>query len=125
MYAALTKAFTNSVGIELVKERVDLANQALQALRATHPVKVDLLAKSFLDTTIDYKDASALFISNLCLDASITASLFEKLRKEIVPGTYVFCSKQPGSTEGFTHVATEQVEMSWTKTSSLYIFRKA
>jgi SAM-dependent methyltransferase len=71
LYMALSGLFDYSVGIEVLPERVTLAQQALQRLRASIPIagaKVKLYEASFLNPAFKYKDARIVFLSNLCFD---------------------------------------------------------
>jgi len=127
LYMALSGLFINSVGIEVLPERVALAQQALQKLRASIPIagaKVKLYEASFLNPAFKYKDARMVFLSNMCFDNETQEALFKKLNAEMPKGSLVFCSKMPvGQIPAFESVAVERVPMTWTPTSEIHILR--
>ena len=127
LYMALTGLFDHSVGIEVLPERVSLAQQALQKLRASIPAagaRVKLYEASFLNPAFKYKDARMVFLSNLCYDNETQDTLFKKLNLEMPKGSLVFCSKMiPVIPPAFEFVGIERVPMTWTPTSEIHILR--
>jgi len=125
LYMALSGVFDHSVGIEVLPERISLAQQALQKLRVSLPLAaVKLFEASFLNPSFKYKDAKMVFLSNMCFDDKTQDALFTKLNIEMPKGSLVFCSKLPTvAIPAFEKVSTEKVPMTWTPTSEIYILR--
>jgi SAM-dependent methyltransferase len=127
LYMALSGLFTNSVGIEVLPERLALVQQALQKLRLSIPAagaKVKLYEASFLNPSFKYKDAKMVFVSNMCFDNETQVALFNKLNLEMPKGSIAFCSRVPTPLpSAFELVSTERVPMTWTPTSEIHILR--
>ena len=127
LYMALTGPFDQSVGIEILPERVALAQQALGKLKASIPsagAKVRLYESSFMNPAFKYKDAKTIYVSNLCLDPDTQAALFHKLTVEMPKGSLLFCSKVPAPIPAaFKLIGVEKMPMTWTPSSDLHILR--
>ena len=98
LYMALAGPFENSVGIEVLPERVKLTMQALTKLRESIPtagLKVKLYEASFLDKRFNYKDARVVYLSNGSLDTETQTTLFGKLNLEMSKGSLLVCSSEP------------------------------
>jgi len=127
LYMAMSGLFEHSVGIEVLPERVSLAKDALNKLRASIPIagsRVKLFEASFLNPAFKYKDAKLVFLSNMCFDNETQNAIFRKLNLEMPKGSLVFCSRPPS--EGLTAFETlgiEKVPMTWTPTSEIHILR--
>lgn len=112
------------VGIELVSERIQQANTALQRLRDTSiKQRVEFVCLSFLDNSINYSNACWIFISNLCFTDDTKQQLVEKLERELNTGSIVVCSKELNSTkfEQLNHIT---LPMSWSDESKVYVYKK-
>jgi hypothetical protein len=124
---ALAGPFDQSVGIEVLPERVSLAQQALAKLKVSIPsagAKVRLYEASFLNPSFKYKDARVVFLSNLCFDNETQDALFKKLNLEMPKGSLLFCSREPSAPlDAFEKVGMEKVPMTWTPTSEIHILR--
>jgi len=86
LYMAMSGLFEHSVGIEVLPERVSLAKEALNKLRASIPIagaKIKLFEASFLNPAFKYKDAKLVFLSNMCFDNETQNAIFRKLNTEI------------------------------------------
>jgi len=127
LYMALAGPFEQSVGIEVLPERLSLAQQALVKLKGSIPnaaTKIRLYEASFMNPSFKYKDAKAVFVSNLCLDPETQEALFNKLNTEMPKGSLLFCSVVPKvSIPAFEKVSVEKVPMTWTPTSEMHILR--
>ena len=127
LYMSLTGPFEQSVGIEVLSERVSLAKSALSKLKANIPSagsKVRIYEASFLNPSFKYRDARVVFISNLCFDAETQAALFRKLANEMPAQSLIFCTKVPTPLPfAFKLLATERKPMSWTPTSEFNILQ--
>ena len=112
------------VGIELVSERVQQANTALQRLRDTSiKQRVEFVCLSFLDDSINYSNACWIFISNLCFTDDTKQQLLEKLERELNTGSIVVCSKSLNSTR-FEQLNYITLPMSWSDESKVYVYKK-
>ena len=127
LYMAMSGIFEHSVGIEVLPERVSLAKDALNKLRASIPIagsRVKLFEASFLNPAFKYKDAKLVFLSNMCFDTETQNAIFRKLNLEMPKGSLVFCSRPPNETlTAFETLGIERVPMSWTPTSEIHILR--
>lgn len=127
LFMAIAGPFDTAVGVEVLPERVRLAQQALAKLKESIPTagaKVRFYEASFLNPAFKYRDARAVFVSNLCLDDQTQNALFTKLASEMPKGGLVFCSRLPSQgMEAFEVVGNEKVPMTWTPTSELTILR--
>ena len=119
LYMALTGSFDLSVGVEVLPERISLAQQALSKLKLSIPSSqsnVRLYEASFLNPAFKYKDARLVFLSNMCFDIETQDAIFAKLNIEMPKGSIVFCSKEPDVIPG----AFEKVE---SPSSEIHILR--
>jgi SAM-dependent methyltransferase len=127
LYMAMSGLFEHSVGIEVLPERVSLAKEALNKLRASIPIagaKIKLFEASFLNPAFKYKDAKLVFLSNMCFDNETQNAIFRKLNTEMPKGSLVFCSRPPSELlSAFEVLGTEKVPMTWTPTSEIHILR--
>jgi SAM-dependent methyltransferase len=127
LYMAMSGLFDHSVGIEVLPERVSLAKDALNKLRASIPIagaRVKLFEASFLNPAFKYKDAKLVFLSNMCFDNETQNAIFRKLNIEMPKGSLVFCSQPPSETlSAFEVLGLEKVPMTWTPTSEIHILR--
>ena len=127
LYMALAGPFEQSVGIEVLPERVTLAQQALNALKGSIPsagAKVRLYEASFMNPAFRYKDARAVYLSNLAFDNETQDAIFKKLTVEMPKGSLLFCHKAPVPIPAaFEVLAVERMPMSWTPTSDFHILR--
>ena len=127
LYMALAGPFEQSVGIEVLPERVTLAQNALNYLKASIPsagAKVRLYEASFMNPAFKYRDARAVYLSNLCFDAETQDAIFRKLTIEMPKGSLLFCHKPPTPIPAaFELLAIERLPMSWTPTSDFHILR--
>jgi SAM-dependent methyltransferase len=127
LYMAMSGLFEHSVGIEVLPERVSLAKDALNKLRASIPIagsRVKLFEASFLNPAFKYKDARLVFLSNMCFDTETQNAIFRKLNTEMPKGSLVFCSRAPSEVlSAFETIGIEKVPMTWTPTSEIHILR--
>jgi hypothetical protein len=127
LYMGLTGPFEQSVGIEVLPERVSLAKEALNTLKASIPTagsKVRIYEASFLNPAFKYRDARVVFMSNLCFDSETQAALFRKLENEMPSQSLLFCTKVPSPVPAaFKLLSTERKPMSWTPTSEFNILQ--
>ena len=124
---SLAGSFEQSVGIEILGERVKLSQEALQKLKLSIPTagsKLRIYEASFLNPAFKYKDAKVIYVANLCFDKQTQDALFAKLSAEMPKGSLLFCSVLPDTLPGaFQAVATEPLPMSWIKESDVHVLR--
>jgi|UniRef100_A0A6C0IEH2 hypothetical protein len=112
------------IGIEVVSERVQQANTALQRVRdSSLKQRIEFLCLSFLDDSIHYGKACWLFISNLCFTEDVKQKLTEKLERELNAGAVIVCSKALNS-DKFEQVNYITLPMSWSDESKVYVYKK-
>jgi len=131
------KVKIKSIGIELVTERHEDAVKLKNTLAKNHPDitnKVELINGDMFkyleginkDT---FKKPVLIWISNLCFGEEITARLFNKLIEKMPSGSIIGSSKVPNKIpDGLEPVNFEkdnkvEVQMSWSKTSNIYIYK--
>ena len=127
LYMALAGPFDQSVGIEVLPERVNLAQQALTKLKQSIPTagtKVRLYEATFMNPAFKYKDARAIYMSNLSFDTDVQDTIFRKLAAEMTKGSLLFCHKAPNVIPGaFEVIGLERLPTTWTPTSDFHILR--
>lgn len=112
------------IGIEVVTERVQQANTALQRVRdSSIRQRVEFVCLSFLDDSIHYGKACWIFISNLCFTDDVKQNLVEKLERELNAGVIVVCTKELNS-DKFEQVNHITLPMSWSDESKVYVYKK-
>lgn len=112
------------IGIEVVSERVQQANTALQRVRDTSiRQRVEFVCLSFLDDSINYSNACWIFISNLCFTEDVKQNLVEKLERELGRGVIVVCTKELNS-DKFEQLNHITLPMSWSDESKVYVYKK-
>jgi hypothetical protein len=112
------------IGIEVVSERVQQANTALQRVRdVSIRQRVEFVCLSFLDDSINYSNACWLFISNLCFTEDVKQKLTEKLERELNAGAIVVCTKALNS-DKFEQLNYITLPMSWSDESKVYVYKK-
>lgn len=132
------KVNKKSIGIELVTERHDSAKQLKEKLSKNWPSiinKVELIGGDmfkYLETInkSTFDSPVLIWISNLCFGEEITSKLFNKLIEKMPSGSIIGSSKIPSTipneiepviVEGKNN--TVLVPMSWSKGSSIYIYK--
>jgi len=112
------------IGIEVVTERVQQANTALQRVRdSSIRQRVEFVCLSFLDDSIHYGKACWLFISNLCFTEDVKQRLSEKLERELNAGAVIVCTKELNS-DKFEQVNHITLPMTWSDESKVYVYKK-
>ena len=127
LYMGLAGPFEQSVGIEVLPERLSLAQQALAKLKQSIPSagsKIRLYEATFLNSAFKYRDARAVYLSNLAFDAEVQDTVFRKLGAEMPKGSLLFCHKAPAIIPGvFEILGVERLPTTWTPTSDFHILR--
>jgi 16S rRNA A1518/A1519 N6-dimethyltransferase RsmA/KsgA/DIM1 with predicted DNA glycosylase/AP lyase activity len=123
MYMAAQSKIQHVLGVELVKQRHDDAAILKSQLKEKYSNKIDLINKNVLEIDFEKYNGSNVFVwfSNLCFEQSTTNDIFHKLQKHLPKGTILCCSKQSNPEVGKL-LHTIPIEMSWNKTSDVYIY---
>jgi tRNA G46 methylase TrmB len=117
-------SFLKATGIEIVPERVIMANTALQRIKDDSLKKrIEFLCISMLDDSVNYSNACWIFISNLCMTLEVNTKLFEKLANETKTGCIIVCSKSHTNTN-FEELNIVTLPMTWSNTSKVYVYKK-
>lgn len=114
-------------GIENMPERSRLASMAYSRLKSSHiQRRIHLIGDTFLNPAVSLRDAAWIFISNLCFDEQTQKGLADKLQAEVEPGSIIICSRQiivnPTQFEMLENACI--VPMSWSNSSSCWIYRR-
>jgi len=131
------KVKVKSIGIELVIERHEDAINLKNTLAENYPEitnKVELINGDmfkYLENVNKqtFKTPVLIWISNLCFGEEITSRLFIKLIEKMPSGSIIGSSKVPNKIpDGLEPVNFEkdnkvQVQMSWTNSSNIYIYK--
>lgn len=116
--------YIKTTGIEIVPERVQMANEALSRVRdSSIQSRIEFYCISMLDDSINYSNACWIYISNLVFDKNMNALVFEKLAKETKKGCLIVCSQRNDS-PSFTHINEYTLPMSWSQTSKVHVYIK-
>jgi len=111
-----------SKGIELVKERHETAMKVYHTLKDSVQARIEFICGSMFDYSI--KDASWIFISNLCFSDQINKKLSKKIEKEVQVNTLIACSVElPFNLSKFS-MKIYKIPMTWEKSSDVYFYRK-
>jgi tRNA G46 methylase TrmB len=128
LFMAAIEKIKKSIGIELVKERVDDALELKEKLAFNYSNKVSFINSNIFD--VDFKSIvnnnSQVFVwfSNLCFEQSTTDNIFKKLVDELPSNTIICCSKKIlNNNPKLIFIETLPVEMSWDKGSNVYIYK--
>lgn len=113
-----------SKGIELVKDRHNLAITAYNAIKdASIKQRIEFLNMSLFDR--DLSDAAWIFVSNLCFVEGTNKEMAEKFAKELKPNTLVAISKSvPFPPDTFILVKKYPVPMTWDAKHEVYIYKR-
>jgi cyclopropane fatty-acyl-phospholipid synthase-like methyltransferase len=131
MYMAGHPKIKHVLGIELVKQRHDDALHLKDLLAKEYAKKVELVNENVLAVDFEtFREANVfVWFSNLCFDQSTTNSIFHKLYEELPKGTILCCSKvfdtknEINRTKEYEYIESIPIEMSWTKSSNVYIYK--
>jgi SAM-dependent methyltransferase len=122
-----------SIGVELAEERVNDARHLKELLSTKFPEEISKVEFFSCDIFDYFKDKTKMsftpnilvWISNLCFTEDITKKLFDELNEKMPIGTIICCSKIPNTIpNGIELLMTIVIEMSWSKYSTVYCYRK-
>lgn len=121
---AHTNTLINSIGLEIVPERVKIAHTALERIRdETIKNRIEILCISMLDPSVNYADACWIYVANLCFAPDVQAQLLTKLENETKTGCILVCSKEIASSQ-FELCNRCTLPTSWSNESKAYVYRK-
>ena len=117
-----------SIGVELVKERVDDALELKQKLPLEYSNKVMFINSNIFDIKFNsiVNNNSQVFVwfSNLCFEQKTTDDIFKKLTEELPSNSIICCSKKIlNDISRLTFIESLPIEMSWDKGSSVFIYK--
>jgi hypothetical protein len=116
-----------SIGVELLKDRYNIAMKTLNELHQQE--LFDHAPISFYNQDIFkfnlsiFKNPLLIFISNLCFSDSVNNRLSKKFKRELIQhsGTIIICSKP---LPNFNYIKTiNNVNMTWNKRHQLYMYK--
>ena len=116
-------------GIEIVPERVRIAQTALSRIHHKHfSSRIQIRQGNFLHEGITFGSVCWIFISNTCFSPDVQRSIAERLERECLPGCVIICSRAiPFSTDSpqFDKIDSGiNVAMTWSATSTCDVYRK-
>ena len=116
--------YLKSTGVEIVPERIQMANDALSRIRESSiKSRIEFYCISIMDDSINYSNACWIWISNLVFTPEMNAKLFEKLAKEVKKGCLIVCSQSTNNT-AFSHINEYTLPMSWSQISKVHVYIK-
>lgn len=110
-----------SKGIELVKDRHDMAMTAYNQLPYMLKNRIQFIEGSVFNYNIS--DAGWIFISNLCFSDDINKKIAIKLEKETKINTLIICSKKL-ELHSFESLPNVIISMTWNTNSDLFFYKK-
>jgi hypothetical protein len=114
----------HGIGIEVVQEKIVLANTALQYIRDESLRKrIEFLCISMNDQNINYSNACWVFISNEFFNDDENNYLIDKLAYELQRGSIIICSKQIYN-DKFQELNYMSLPMSMSTDSKVFIYCK-
>jgi len=116
-YMAEKPEIKKSIGIEIVKERIDFAN------KLSNNTKVSFINDDIFNVNIKKLFDKPVFVwwSNLCFDKEPLDKTSQKLISELKPGSIICCSKSID----YNLYKKETIEMTWIENSTVYIYKLA
>ena len=120
---AMSVPSITSKGIELVKDRHNMAMTVYGSLSSSLQERIQFINGSLFDYNIS--DAAWIFISNLCFTDEINKELSKKLIKEAQINTLIACSKELELDDSFYSLPKINIPMTWSNDSKLYFYKKS
>jgi len=117
-----------SIGIEIVKERHDDAEENKMKLNdyKNFTDKVVFINDDFnkVELSIHIKGITLVWLSNLCFPQELTNKIFNKLLDILPPQSIIACSKEHLlDNKQLSRFDTLQVPMSWNNDATIYLYR--
>jgi len=114
------------VGIEIVPDRVRIANASLERIKQKNiRSRIIFHHGDFLSPDLNFRDAACLFISNLCFTENTNARLAEKITREAGAGCIVIVSREiPIPLARMSRLESHTtIPMTWSSSSTCFIYR--
>ena len=117
-----------SIGIEIVKERHNEAQELKQKLKEFKQItdKVVLINNDFnkIELSQYINKKTLVWISNLCFPQELTNIIFQKLLGILPSGSIIACSKEHFlQSSKLFNLGNLRIPMSWNKSSNIFIYR--
>jgi SAM-dependent methyltransferase len=115
-----------SVGYEIVPERVAIANEVIRKVDYDILERISIRQQDLFDKNVKLNDGCWIFISNLCLKEDKMKEFAKKLDDETPTGCVIICSKPIEFDKGtkFNRLAAVPVPMTWQENSECIIYKK-
>jgi hypothetical protein len=130
LFMASTARIKKAIGIELVKARHEDALCLQNNVPREYAQNAKFINANIFDVDLkkELPENPYVFVwfSNLCFDQNTTNDIFDKLANELPVGSIICCSKiystdKTDSALGF--IESIPIEMSWSKTSNVHIYK--
>jgi len=121
IYGIIDHKFKHAYGIELSKERQNLAQNTLNHFDREEQNKITYLNGDILDEQYNYKDADIVFISNLLFAREINHKIATKLNNELKPNVIILSSSTLSAPRLKLRTKME-MKMTWSNDSSLSVY---
>ena len=111
-------------GIEIVPERVQNANTALEKVRDEQiKRRIEFVCISMLDDSVKYTNACWIFLSNLCMTDEESNNIFIKLANETKKGCIIVCLKENyyDCYQKLNHIS---LPMSWSNETKVFVYSR-
>lgn len=126
LHIAALPNVTKSVGIELVKERHDDAEEIKEQLNKYKNIvdKVTFINDDIknIDLTDHINDITLVWISNKCFPSKLNDKIFSKLLDVLPKDSIISCSEEYSS-DKLNKIDNIKVPMSWYSDSDIFIYR--
>jgi len=131
LYMTGAAKIKKTIGIELVKSRHEDALCLQNKMPGDYAKNAKFINASVFDVDLESElpEDSCVFVwfSNLCFEQSTTNDIFNKLARELPVGSIICCSKiySTDKTEktSLKFIESIPIEMSWSKTSNVHIYK--
>lgn len=118
-----------SVGVELVTERVNHANDVINKLKDKyeHFLKSAIIiegdfTKQNYSKIFNNDDKIFIWISNLCFSEDVNARILAKIQQEFGNRFVICCSKELPHNNKLKNISVVPVKMTWDANSKVYIY---
>jgi hypothetical protein len=125
---AKMKGYDKAIGVELIKERYDIARVAYDKLDSEYKKNIEIYNNDLFEEErikkLNINKPVTVFVSNLLFDIDMNIKLFEHLSNILPNNSIIIVSKQPNKLpENIKEIGNIKVPMTWTKDSNCYIYK--
>jgi tRNA G46 methylase TrmB len=116
--------FNKSIGIEIVKDRYNNANNLLESLNnySFFTKKVKFVNDDVLNIKFT-NNKCLIFMNNTCFTQNFTDNLFIKLLNEISNGSIIMCNHKCTQMDKIKFMYDKNIPMSWNKNNIVYFYK--